>query len=355
MGGDYAHPVADLDSNSELPNGGARVVRPALVTEEVPISPFLKDLKQQSQQRVISELEQAEDTYSDNGVDQVASGSVNEGIDSATIQSPPIEADVASEPDLVSEPLDTPAFDNQQFEQQESWGNYRDDIAEPAECSVQQKSEPASSETFADIELDSREEPAAQESHFDSGRHEPASHFSLGDRMKKKFDSITRKIKPTGTDSSPENSQEKPNDHNELIVINVESRQPEGFSGKDLQILLEACGMEHGEMMIYHRREEIEPDSPVQFSVANSFEPGYFDPATLATMRTRGVSFFLNLPGPTDNMTAFDYMVETAQCLARNLDGELKDENRSAVTSQTLEHCRQRVREFERKQLSSAH
>ncbi|MEP3563426.1 MAG: cell division protein ZipA, partial [Marinobacter sp.] len=36
--------------------------------------------------------------------------------------------------------------------------------------------------------------------------------------------------------------------------------------------------------------------------------------------------------------------------VVRNMGGELKDERRSVMTPQTIEHCRQRIREFERKQ-----
>jgi cell division protein ZipA len=60
----------------------------------------------------------------------------------------------------------------------------------------------------------------------------------------------------------------------------------------------------------------------------------------------------MSLPGPKNYMKAFDYMLETAQCFARNLKGDLKDQDRSIMTPQTIEHCRQQVKEFERKQLS---
>ena len=63
----------------------------------------------------------------------------------------------------------------------------------------------------------------------------------------------------------------------------------------------------------------------------------------------------MSLPGPSNNMRAFDYMVETAQCVVKNLKGEMKDERRSVFTPQTLEHCKQRIREFERKQQLSVH
>lgn len=138
----------------------------------------------------------------------------------------------------------------------------------------------------------------------------------------------------------------------EVLVINVDARTPQGFSGSQLKHLLEACGLVHGDMSIFHRHEEDDLLSPLQFSVANGVEPGYFDPDNIETISTPRVAFFLSLPGPRDSMRAFDYMLETAQCFAKNLDGELRDEYRSVITQQTIEHCRQRVREFERKQLS---
>ncbi len=140
----------------------------------------------------------------------------------------------------------------------------------------------------------------------------------------------------------------------EVIVINVHAKGEPWFQGAAIKKLLEACGLDHGDMSIFHRHEEDDLLSPIQFSVANAVEPGYFDPEKIDTLSTPGVSFFMSLPGPKDYMKAFDYMLETAQCFAKNLNGELKDEQRSVMTTQTIEHCRQRIREFERKQLSKS-
>lgn len=136
----------------------------------------------------------------------------------------------------------------------------------------------------------------------------------------------------------------------EVIVINVLAAAEQGdFSGTALKKLFEACGLEHGDLDIYHRHETEDPTSPVQFSVANAVEPGTFVPAEMGRMSTPGISFFMSLPGPTNSMQAFDFMLETAQAVVRNLGGELKDERRSVMTAQTIEHCRQRIREYERK------
>ena len=136
----------------------------------------------------------------------------------------------------------------------------------------------------------------------------------------------------------------------EVIVVNILASEERGdFSGAALKKLFEACGLEHGDLDIYHRHETDDTTSPVQFSVASAVEPGTFKPGEMEQMSTPGISFFMSLPGPTDNMQAFDFMLETAQAVVRNLGGELKDERRSVMTAQTIEHCRQRIREYERK------
>lgn len=43
-------------------------------------------------------------------------------------------------------------------------------------------------------------------------------------------------------------------------------------------------------------------------------------------------------------------MIGSVTAIATKLDGELKDENRSVMTRQTIEHGRQRVMEYERQQ-----
>lgn len=139
-----------------------------------------------------------------------------------------------------------------------------------------------------------------------------------------------------------------------VIIINVHAKTQQAFPGADIKKLLEACGLDHGDMSIFHRHEEDDLLSPVQFSVANAIEPGYFDPDSLDTISTPGVSFFMSLPGPKDYSKAFDYMLETAECFARNLKGDLKDEHLSIMTSQTIEHNRHRIKEFERLQLSKS-
>lgn len=138
----------------------------------------------------------------------------------------------------------------------------------------------------------------------------------------------------------------------EVMIVNVISKDPAGFKGQDLLQILLACDLRFGNMNIFHRYEKANGKGAVQFSVANLVEPGTFDLDRIDSFSTPGLCFFLTLPGPEKAITAFNYMVETAQVLVKNLQGELRDEAHSVMTQQTIEHCRQRIRDFERKQLT---
>lgn len=137
----------------------------------------------------------------------------------------------------------------------------------------------------------------------------------------------------------------------EVVVVNIRARNAP-FKGADLLHILLACDCRFGDMNIFHRYEGTSGKGAIQFSIVNMVEPGVFDLNNIDDFSTPGVSFFMGVPGPKDAMQAFECMVETAQCLVKNLDGELLDESRSVMTAQTLDHCRQKIRDFERRQLA---
>ncbi|HNE27344.1 MAG TPA: cell division protein ZipA C-terminal FtsZ-binding domain-containing protein, partial [Pseudomonadales bacterium] len=61
-----------------------------------------------------------------------------------------------------------------------------------------------------------------------------------------------------------------------------------------------------------------------------------------------GITMFLSMGSLHGNtMEVFDLMLETARAIASRLNGELRDDQRSVLTNQTIEHNRQRIRQFE--------
>jgi len=141
----------------------------------------------------------------------------------------------------------------------------------------------------------------------------------------------------------------------EVFMLNVVARDREGFRGEDILHILLACDLRFGDMNFFHRHEFEAGRGAIQFSVANMMQPGVFDIDRMGECNTPGLVFFLTLPGPEDMMKAFEYMLETAQAVARNLDGDVLDESRSVLSKQSLEHCRQQIRDLERRLLAKAH
>ncbi|MEM1141659.1 MAG: cell division protein ZipA [Pseudomonadota bacterium] len=142
------------------------------------------------------------------------------------------------------------------------------------------------------------------------------------------------------------------NDDSEVIVLHVLARDDAGFSGASILEILLACDLRFGDMSFFHRHEQEAGRGPIQFSVANMLKPGVFDIDNMDSLSTRGLVFFLTLPGPEDMIRAFDYMLETARVVAKNLGGDVLDESRSVLTQQAVEHSKQQIRELERRLLA---
>jgi cell division protein ZipA len=140
----------------------------------------------------------------------------------------------------------------------------------------------------------------------------------------------------------------------EVLVINIMARDGRVFRGDDLMHALITAGLKFGDMNIFHQRLGRDKHSPVIFSVANILNPGTFDLNTMDSFTTVGISFFLALPSPINNLDALEKMLTSAEQIRHALDGELKDDSRNGMTAQTIEHYRQRVRDFELRQLKAA-
>ena len=136
-----------------------------------------------------------------------------------------------------------------------------------------------------------------------------------------------------------------------VFILYVVARAEEGFSGTEILETLLACDLRFGDMDFFHRHERASGRGPIEFSVANMMKPGVFEIDNMEPLQTRGLMFFVTLPGPADMLKAFDYMYETVKVVAKQLDGDVQDETRSVVTRQSLEHMRQQIRELERRLL----
>ena len=171
-----------------------------------------------------------------------------------------------------------------------------------------------------------------------------------------KFESeaLTEQVPLESESTAFEGSSGQVLETSEVVVINVMAKQGFDFVGDDLMQVLISNGLRFGEMNIFHKRLGNDSKSVLVFSVANILNPGTFDLNNMDSFRTLGISLFLALPTAINNGDAFEQMLTVAQQVSSSLDGELKDDHRNVMTAQTIEHYRQRISDFELRQLKAA-
>ncbi|MDN3639405.1 cell division protein ZipA [Simiduia curdlanivorans] len=141
----------------------------------------------------------------------------------------------------------------------------------------------------------------------------------------------------------------------EVFVINVMAPKGEVFIGEAIKDAILTAGMRFGSRKIFHMHEDLDGEGAIQFSLVNMVQPGVFDLHKMDQIETRGLSLFMTLPSEAESLPAYEAMVKAARFLAEDLGGELRDEQHSTLTAQTIEHNRARVSEYERKlQLAKA-
>ncbi len=132
-----------------------------------------------------------------------------------------------------------------------------------------------------------------------------------------------------------------------IITINVVAGGDRVFNGRELWDFLRAAGLRHDEMKILSKTEGNREDGKPIFRVANIVNPGTFDADAIDDFSTPGISLFMLLPAPIDNLLAFEQMLTVARRFAEVLNGQLLDFKRREMTARGIEQARRRIREFD--------
>lgn len=135
----------------------------------------------------------------------------------------------------------------------------------------------------------------------------------------------------------------------EFLTINIQAPNDKPFPGAHLRKFMDIIGMRLSLSGFYHYVEEKDGQSVLGFSLVNMFTPGYFDAATLDDFNAAGLVLVMPLPNARQPMEVFERMLAIARVMEKNWGAELQDEQRSNLTQQTVEHYRQRIKDFEYK------
>ena len=135
-----------------------------------------------------------------------------------------------------------------------------------------------------------------------------------------------------------------------IVTLYIAARAGAKLRGPDILVAAEKTGLTYGHMNIFHRLVEGHPERGPVFSVANIMKPGGFDMATIQSLETPAIAFFLTLPAPVPALDAWETMLPTAQRMAELLEGVLLDESRNALGRQRIQHLRDELRAWDRQQ-----
>jgi cell division protein ZipA len=137
-------------------------------------------------------------------------------------------------------------------------------------------------------------------------------------------------------------------DFDKIVTLYIAARAGNVLRGPDIVVAAEKTGLTYGHMQIFHRLLEGRPERGPVFSVANIMKPGSFDMATVQSLETPAIAFFLTLPAPVSALDAWEMMLPTAERMAELLDGVLLDESRNALGRQRIQHLRDELRAYDR-------
>ncbi len=133
-----------------------------------------------------------------------------------------------------------------------------------------------------------------------------------------------------------------------LLIVSVVAAKGDHFSGPALLKGFEHNKLHYGDKAIYYRMTARAGEARPVFGVANMVKPGTFPASDMESFSTPGLTLFLQLPGPLEGLEAFDDFVHTAERLAVELGGELRDERQGVLTHQALMQLRKSIVEDRR-------
>ncbi len=118
------------------------------------------------------------------------------------------------------------------------------------------------------------------------------------------------------------------------------------FTGPAIKEAAEHFGMHFGEMNIFHMKNNNADGCRHLFSMANLYQPGSFDPDSLGSFETRGLTLFMTIPCVQDAPRVFRKMVETAQGLSQMLGGRMIDQDQRPLNEKNLAAIQRQIRQI---------
>lgn len=133
------------------------------------------------------------------------------------------------------------------------------------------------------------------------------------------------------------------------VLLTLRAIQGSRLEGSRIFMAAHELGYKLAETGVWDYFAEGHQEKPL-FSVGHLREPGTFELATLETLVTPGLLFFMQLPTTLEAVAAVDTMASEAKKFAQRLDAIVCDDHGTKITPQLLLRMRDQASEFERRQ-----
>ena len=126
-----------------------------------------------------------------------------------------------------------------------------------------------------------------------------------------------------------------------VLPLLVASADGAAFPGDRVESLIEEIGFEYGALSIYHYPGEL---GETLFSLMNGVKPGTFDRGNSASFATPVLALFMQLPlnSPSESLI-LDQMIDIARDIADQLGGEVLDDQRLPLSSESIDRYREQL------------
>jgi len=120
----------------------------------------------------------------------------------------------------------------------------------------------------------------------------------------------------------------------DFIIMSVVAKPGRTFASYDLLQAISATGMQFGAMNIFHYYCPSSVEKKPLFSLAHAAGTGEFDLNQMGNFSCSGLTLFMNIHKVSDKRKVFTLMLETAEQLADDLQGELRAGTRNPWNEQ---------------------
>ena len=146
---------------------------------------------------------------------------------------------------------------------------------------------------------------------------------------------------PAQGDAGSDAGRQKAAEAEGLLLLHLMAEQGKSWSIGQVAAALQAAGLSHGKMDIFHYPDPAENGATL-FSIANVREPGTLNPADLQTPGIDGLVVFRRLSGDARDARAWASMLRTSKVCCEKLDATLCDEQMQAVAKTDLRQLHKR-------------